>query len=59
VLGAVVLTQYRRDRRMDGWTDRQTAGIAIASTVLAMRALRRQCERRCKNETLNSVNEIK
>jgi len=37
VLRAVVLTQYRRvtDRR----TDRQTNGIAIASTALAMRAL--------------------
>ena len=39
VLRAVVLTQYRRvtDRRMDG----QTGGIAVASTALAMRALRR------------------
>ena len=39
VLRAVVLTQYRRvtDRRTDGQTD----GIAIASTALAMRALRR------------------
>ena len=39
VLRAVVLTQYRRvtDRR----TDRQTDGIAVASTALAMRALRR------------------
>jgi len=38
VLRAVVLTQYRRvtDRRTDGQTD----GIAIASTALAMRALR-------------------
>jgi len=38
MLRAIVLTQYRRvtDRR----TDRQTDGIAIASTVLAMRALR-------------------
>jgi len=35
VLRAVVLTQYRRV------TDGQTDGIAIASTVLAMRALRR------------------
>jgi len=33
MLRAVVLTQYRR------LTDRQTAGIAIASTALAMRAL--------------------
>ena len=39
MLRAVVLTQYRRvaDRR----TDRQTDGIAVASTALAMRALRR------------------
>ena len=39
VLGAVVFTQYRRVT--DGQTDRQTGGIAIASTVLAMQALRR------------------
>ena len=38
---AVVLTQYRRvtDGRTE--TDRQTDGIAVASTALAMRALRR------------------
>ena len=47
VLRAVVLTQYRRvtdgqtDRRTDGRTDRQTDEIAVASTALAMRALRR------------------
>ena len=43
VLRAVVLTQYRRvtDRRTDGQTGGQTDGIAIASTALAMRALRR------------------
>ena len=35
VLRAVVLTQYRRV------TDGQTDGIAVASTALAMRALRR------------------
>jgi len=35
VLRAVVLTQYWRV------TDRQTDGIAVASTALAMRALRR------------------
>jgi len=35
VLHAVVLTQYRRV------TDGQTDGIAVASTALAMRALRR------------------
>ena len=43
VLCAVVLTQYWRvaDGRTDGLTDRQTDGIAIASTALAMRSLRR------------------
>jgi len=40
VLRAVVLTQYRR--ATDGQTDIQTDGITIASTVLAMRALRRR-----------------
>ena len=35
MLRAVVLTQYRRV------TDGQTGGIAVASTALAMRALRR------------------
>jgi len=39
VLRAVVLTQYRRVT--DRLTDRQTYGIAVASTALAMRALRR------------------
>ena len=39
MLGAVVLTQYRRVT--DGRTDRQTDGIAVASSALAMRALRR------------------
>jgi len=39
VLRAVFLTQYRRvtDRQTDGQTD----GIVVASTALAMRALRR------------------
>ena len=37
VLRAVVLTQYRTDGR----TDRQTDGIAVSSTALAMRVLRR------------------
>jgi len=37
VLRAVVLTQYRRVTT-DGQTDRQTDGIAVASTALAMRA---------------------
>jgi len=42
VLRAVVLTQYRRvtDRQTDGQMDRQTDGIAVANTALAMRALR-------------------
>ena len=39
VLRAVVLTQYRRVT--DGRTDGQIDGIAVASTALAMRALRR------------------
>ena len=39
LLRAVVLTQYRRVT--DGQTDIQTDGIAVASTALAMRALRR------------------
>jgi len=39
VLRAVVSTQYQRVT--DGQTDRRTDGIAIASTALAMRALRR------------------
>jgi len=42
VLRAVVLTQYQRV--MDRQTDRQTDGIAVASTALAMQALRRQSE---------------
>ena len=43
VLRTVVLTQYRRvtDRRTDGQMD----GIAVASTALAMRALRRAVKR--------------
>ena len=39
VLRAVVLTQYRRVT--EGQTDRRIEGIAVASTALAMRALRR------------------
>ena len=39
MLRAIVLTQYRRVT--DGRTDRQTDGIAVASTGIAMRALRR------------------
>jgi len=47
VLRAVILTQYRRVT--DGQTDRQTGetdAIAIASTALAMRALRRAVKTR-------------
>ena len=38
VLRAIVLTQYRRvtDGRTDGQTHRQTDGITIASTAIAM-----------------------
>ena len=39
MLRAVLLTQYRRVT--GGQTDRQTDGNAMASTALAMRALRR------------------
>jgi len=52
VLRAVVLTQYRRvtdrqtDGRTDGGTDGQTDGIAVASTALAMPALRRAVKMR-------------
>jgi len=37
------MTQYQRvtDGRTDGQTGRQTDGIDVASTALAMRALRR------------------
>ena len=43
MLRAVVLTHYRRvtDRQTDRQTDGRTDGIAVASTALAMRALRR------------------
>ena len=43
MLRAVILTQYRRvtEGRTDRQADGQTDGIAIASTALAMRALRR------------------
>jgi len=47
VLHAVILTQYWRvtDRQTDGQTD----GIAVASTALAMRALRRAVKIRSVN----------
>jgi len=47
MLRAVVLTQYRRvsdgqtNRRTDRRRDGRTDGIGVASTALAMRALRR------------------
>ena len=46
MLRAIVLTQYWRvtDGQTDARTDRQTDGIAIASTALAMRALRHTVE---------------
>jgi len=53
VLRAVVLTLYRRVT--DGRTDRQTDGIAIASTALAMRALRRAVK---TGECLNGLARI-
>jgi len=49
VLGAVVLTQYRRV------TDGQTEGIAIANTALAMRALRRAVKMRQNLKTFVHV----
>jgi len=57
VLRAVVLTQYWRvtERR----TDRQTDGIAIASTALAMRALRRAVKRHYIIETERVPGDIK
>jgi len=60
VLYAVVLTPYRRvtDGQTDGRTDGQTDGTAVASTALAMRALRRavkigqaSCNPICSSET--------
>jgi len=44
VLRAVVLTQYRLVTHRQ--TDRRTDGIAVASTALAMRALRRAVKNR-------------
>jgi len=49
VLRAVVLTQYRRV------TDRQTDGIAVASTALAMRALRRAVKNRIKSVDFSRI----
>jgi len=55
VLRAVVLTQYRRvtDRQTDRQTDGQTDGIAVASTALAIRALRRAVKIKLCNEFPN------
>ena len=53
MLRAVVLTQYRRVT--DGRTDRQTDGIAVASTALAMRALRRAVKSNLADFTKLSV----
>jgi len=51
VIRAVVLTQYRRvtDRQTDRQTDGRTDGIAVASTPLAMRALRRVVKTASRN----------
>ena len=57
MLRAVVLTQYRRvtDGRTDRQTDRRTDGIAVASTALAMRALRRAVKTRLYVYDISSV----
>ena len=47
MLRAIVLTQYRRVT--GGRTDRQTDGIAVASTALAMVALRRAVKMTSEN----------
>jgi len=47
VLRAVVLTQYRR------MTDKQTDGIAIATTAHAMRALRRAVKKTNFHQKIN------
>ena len=54
VLHAVVLTQYRRVT--DGRTERQTDRIAVASTVLAMRALWRTAIKRATQGMLKIAN---
>jgi len=46
------------DGRTDRWTDRQTDGIAVASTALAMRALRRAVKSRLYFSTLMELHEI-
>jgi len=53
VLRAVVLTQYQRV--IDGHTDGETDGIAIASTALAMRALRLTVRNRFFSITITAL----
>jgi len=50
VLRAVVFTQYQRvtNRQTGRQTDRQTDRIVVASTALAMRALRRAVTKNAK-----------
>ena len=61
MLRAVVLTQYRRVtdgrtvRLTERRTDRQTDGTAVASTALAMRALRRAVKRSSMTLNKNST----
>jgi len=42
------------DRRTEGQTNRQTDGIAVASTALVTPALRRAVKTRCLEETVQS-----
>jgi len=49
MLCAVILTQYRH------LSDRQTDGIAIASTVLAMRAIAARCKNIWTNFDKNQI----
>ena len=59
MLRAVALTQYRRvtDGQTERRTDRQTHGIAVASTalLLAMRALRRAVKMGVVYQALHST----
>jgi len=54
ILRVVVLTQYRHVK--DNRTDRQTDGNAIASTALAMRALRQALRHTVKTSSLFAIN---
>ena len=60
VLCVVVFTQHRRvtDRRTDGQMDRQTDGIGVASTALAMRALRSVVKRSSITLNKNSTRTV-